>query len=105
MNHPRENQQQAKQDVDEKILADTPFQSDGDRRQKNGDQDHQQLVHVFELRVGEHATRLSALPRLDPYAQPGNRTVAASRLDGTGSWPAAGLHAAREAKKQKPGGR
>jgi hypothetical protein len=45
MNHPREEHQQAKQDVDEKILAEAPFQNDGDRRQENGDQDQGQLVH------------------------------------------------------------
>jgi hypothetical protein len=45
MNDSREEQQQTKQDIDEKILAEAPFQSDGDRRQENGDQDHDELVH------------------------------------------------------------
>jgi hypothetical protein len=39
MNHPWEKHQQAKQDVNEEILADAPFQSDGDRRQEDGEQD------------------------------------------------------------------
>jgi len=47
MNHPREEQQQAKQDVDEKILAEALFQKDGDRGQENGDHDQDQLVHEF----------------------------------------------------------
>jgi len=47
MNDSREEQQQAKQDIDEKILAKAPFQSDGDRRQENGDQDQDELVHDF----------------------------------------------------------
>jgi hypothetical protein len=47
MNHPREKHQQAKQDVDEKILADTPLHSDGDRWQENGKQNQDQLVHGF----------------------------------------------------------
>jgi hypothetical protein len=37
MNHPREEYQQAKQDVDKKVLADTPFHSDGDGWQENGE--------------------------------------------------------------------
>jgi hypothetical protein len=45
MNHPREEQHQAKQDVDEKILADPLFEKDGDRRQKKSEQDLDQLVH------------------------------------------------------------
>jgi hypothetical protein len=45
MNHPREEYQQAKQDVDEKVPAEAPFQNDGDRRQENCDQDQYQLVH------------------------------------------------------------
>jgi hypothetical protein len=47
MNHPGEEHQQAKQDVDEKVLADTAFHRDGDRWQKNGEQDQDQLVHGF----------------------------------------------------------
>ena len=45
MNHPGEEHQQAKQDVDQKIRAEAPFQSNGDRRQENGEQDQDQLVH------------------------------------------------------------
>jgi hypothetical protein len=47
MNHPREEHQKAKQDVDEKVLAQAPLQEDGDRRKENGEQDHEQLVHEF----------------------------------------------------------
>jgi hypothetical protein len=47
MNHPREEHQQAKQDVDQKVLADTAFYSDGDRWQEYGEQDQDQLVHDF----------------------------------------------------------
>ena len=47
MNHPREKHQHAKQDVNEESLADAPFESDGHRRQEDGEQDQDQLVHGF----------------------------------------------------------
>jgi hypothetical protein len=47
MNHPREKHQEAKKDVYKKILTDASFQSDGDRRQEDGEQDQDQLIHGF----------------------------------------------------------
>jgi hypothetical protein len=47
MNHSWQEYQQAKQDVDQNVLADTPLHSDGDRWQENSEQDQDQLVHDF----------------------------------------------------------
>ncbi len=39
MNHPRKEQQQAKQDIDKKIPAEATLQDDGDWWEEEGDQD------------------------------------------------------------------